>query len=216
MKISVAAGDIVGLSPESAIFTEAFENKLCLFGAMIKTTEADAVYSSYFTNAGGCSGGVVSSSFHPGDGSWHFIGSPGIVDQGATCLPDPRFYFDNTSGASTMEVYITTPSFVFERGVKPHLDAAPISSAGGIMTGTLSTGLMTVASPPDNSLELLSEGNVVKITGSNTIQSINLSADIFPQGTTLIFLFENANVIVEHNAARITLLNNTNYTSEAK
>lgn len=214
LKITVPASTSVTLKPESTAFSDAFNHKECLYGAMIKTSVADLVQPAYFTTGASCSGGTLSASKHPGDGNWYFTGGIGSLDANNACEPDPRFIFDNTSNGTASEIFISTPTFVFQRGTMPHLEAGPVTGAGGIMTGTLSTAKTSVASPSDNSLELNYDANVYQISGTNTIQSINLSADKFPQGTQIILLFESSGLSVEHDLTKITLLGATNYTSE--
>jgi len=159
-------------------------------------------------------GGVTSGSPHPNDGEWRFIGKPAEMDPDNTCLPNPQFFFDNTAGSSAATVYITTPSFVFNRGIKPALDAQPITASGGIMTGTLTTSMMNTPSPASNTLQLTADANVFQVSGTNSIQRINPSIAIFPQGTTITLLFENSGLSVIHDANQLKLLGAVDYLSE--
>lgn len=213
LKLTIGAGKKSILGQIGTYFTDAYQNRECLFGAMVKSDEANVkAFSAYQT----CGGGNFSSgSPHPNDGKWHFIGKPAELDTDNTCQPNPQFIFDNTAGGSAATVYITTPSFVFNRGEKPALDAGPITSAGGIMTGTLSTAMMTVASPVTNALQLTADANLFQITGTNEINSINQNSNIFPQGTMITLLFESSGLQVTHDNTKLKLLGAANYTSEA-
>lgn len=214
LKITVPANTSLTLKPESTFFSNAFNHKECLYGAMIKTSVADFVQPAYFRTGANCTITTLAASHHPGDGNWYFTGGIGSLDPNNSCEPDPRFIFNNSANGTASEVYVSTPSFVFQRGTMPHLEAGPITGAGGIMTGTLSTALVNIASPSDNTLEFEHNANVYQISGTNSIESINLSADIFPQGTQVILLFESASLTVEHNVSKITLLGAANYISE--
>ena len=214
LKLTLAAGQKTQLSPEAYYFTAAFQNKECLFGAMIKSDANDVKVSVGYEH---CPGGLgfSSSSEHPNDGNWHFVGKPSEMDTDNTCPPKPRFVLDNSGGSSPAVVYITTPSFVFSRGKKPALEAGPITSAGGIMTGTLTTAMLDITSPATNILQLTADANVFQISGTNTINSINPSTDIFAQGTMITLLFESSGLSIPHDVNKIKLLGESNYTSEA-
>ena len=214
LKLTIAPGAKTQFSPEALYFTQAYQNKECLFGAMIKTAANDVKVSVGYEH---CTGGLgfSGSSFHPNDGNWHFIGKPSEMHPDNTCLPKPRFIVDNSSGSNAAEVYITTPSFVFSRGAKPALEAGSITTAGGILTGTLSTAMLEVDSPADNVLQLTADANVYQISGNNSINSINPSTGIFPQGTILTLLFESSGLQVTHDVNKIKLLGESNYNSEA-
>ena len=70
----------------------------------------------------------------------------------------------------------------------------PISSAGGIVTGTLTTSMIDFT-PTSNFIVLPKEGNVFEISGTQDIHRINDStADRFPKGTTITLLFNDAGV----------------------
>jgi len=214
LKITVPANTSLSLKPQSTYFSDAFNHKECLFGAMIKTDVADFVQPVYFRSGANCSNSTLAASFHPGDDNWYYTGGVGALDQNNSCKPDPRFLFNNSANSTASDVYVSTPTFVFDRGTMPHLEAGPITKAGGIMTGTLSTAIATVASPVDNTLEFEHEANVFQISGTNTIESINLAANIFPQGTQITLLFESANLTVEHDTTKISLLGAVDYSSE--
>ena len=212
LKLTIGAGKNVRLGQAAAYFSDAYGYKECLFGAMVKTEDEIAVLPFYQT----CGGTNSSSgSPHPKDGQWHYIGKPSEIDPTANCQPNPQFVFDNSAGGGPAIVYITTPSFVFNRGVQPALEAGTITSAGGIITGTLTTSMLEVASPDDNSLELSAAANLFQVSGTNAIHSINLTTAIFPKGTRITLLFENETVRVVHDDIRIKLLGNADYESEA-
>lgn len=214
LKLTIAANQKALFTPEALYFTKAYQNKECLFGAMIKSGATDVKVSVGYEH---CTGGTgfSASSKHPNDGNWHFIGKPSEMHDDNTCPPKPRFVFDNTAGTSDAVVYITTPSFVFHRGEKPALEAGPITSAGGIMTGTLTTSMLEVTSPATNTLQLTADANVFQISGNNAINSINPSSDIFAQGTMVTLLFEDSGLQITHDVNKIKLLGESNYTSEA-
>ncbi len=214
LKLTIAANQKTLFTPEALYFTKAYQNKECLFGAMIKSDATDIKVSVGYEH---CTGGIdfSASSKHPNDGNWHFIGKPSEVHHDNTCPPKPRFVFDNTDGSSSAVVYITTPSFVFNRGEKPALEAGPITSAGGIMTGTLTTSLLEIVSPATNILQLTADANVFQISGTNAINSINPSSNIFAQGTMITLLFESSGLLVSHDVSKIKLLGENNYNSEA-
>ncbi|MFK7978364.1 MAG: glycosyl hydrolase family 28-related protein [Saprospiraceae bacterium] len=211
LKITIAAGQTTHLGTEALHFTKAFQNKECLFGAMIKSDANDIKVSAGYKP---CNSGFTASSNYPNDGNWHFVGKPAELDMDNTCRPAPRFVFDNREGSSDAVVYITTPSFVFNRGEKPALEAGPITSAGGIITGTLTTAMLEVASPANNTLQLTADANVFQISGTNAINSINPSAHIFAQGTMITLLFEDSGLQVAHDVDKIKLLGASNYIAE--
>ena len=211
LKITIGAGKSVRLGQQGTYFSDGYQYKECLFGAMVKTANDISVFP-YYQNCGGANSSAGSP--HPKDGQWHYIGKPSEVDPTASCQPNPQFIFDNSSNGSAAIVYITTPSFNFNRGKMPALEAGPITTAGGIMTGTLTTSMLEVASPSDNTLELSAAANLFQISGTNTINSINLTSAIFPKGTRITLLFETENLRVIHNAAAIKLLGNKDYRSE--
>jgi len=212
LKLTIGAGKLVHFNQQEYYLTKSFNQKECLLGAMIKTDAPNMRVASYLQTCG--SGNSTSSSSHPNDGQWHYIGQAAELDIDANCLPDPRFIFDNSAGKSEAIVYITTPSFVFNRGEKPTLESGTITAAGGILNGTLSTSMLAVASPTDNSLELPYDANIFQISGTESITSINLNSAIFPKGTLLTLLFEESGLQVTHNAASISLLGTADYISE--
>ena len=214
LKLTIAMGEKAELNPESLYFTDAYQNKECLFGAMIKTPNGSGI--QVVAGYKGCVGGpgFSSSSIHTNDGNWHFVGKLSGLDPDNTCSPAPRFVFDNSAGNSDAIVYITTPSFVFSRGIKPALAAGPITTAGGIMTGTLTTSMLDIASPASNTLQLTADANVFQVSGTNGINSINPSTDIFAQGTMITLLFESDNLVVTHDVNSIKLLGGIDYNSE--
>lgn len=213
LKLTLAAGQKTQLSPEALYFTRAYQNKECLFGAMIKSDASEVKVSVGYEH---CAGGIgfSASSAHPNDDKWHFVGKPSEMHTDNTCPPKPRFVLDNSSGSSAAVVYITTPSFVFSRGEKPALEAGSITTAGGIMTGTLTTAMLEVASPADNILQLTADANVFQISGTNAINRINPSSDIFAQGTMITLLFESSGLTVPHDDTKLKLLGAVNYVSE--
>ncbi len=212
LKLTIGAGKKTRLGQIGTYFTDAYQHRECLFGAMVKSDAANVKVLPAYQACGG--GSFSSGSSHPNDGKWHFIGKPAELDTDNTCQPNPQFVFDNTTGGNAATVYITTPSFVFNRGEKPALDAGLITTAGGIMTGTLTTSMMTVASPATNALQLTADANLFQITGTNGISSINQNTAIFPQGTLITLLFESSDLTVTHDDTKLKLLGAVNYVSE--
>jgi hypothetical protein len=163
----------------------------CTFGAYMKA----AVPQSANVVFKGSSTGTVSGRFHPGDGQWHFVGMTARIGGSANVFP--RFRFEESG-----DVWMTTPTFTFGSTL-PHLEASPLTSAGGSITGTLSTGLGK-ASDTDFiaplQLRLPKQGNVFELDVTQAIHRINHSgADRFPLGTTITLVFENAGVHIVDN-----------------
>ena len=82
------------------------------------------------------------------------------------------------------------------------------------MTGTLTTAMLDMASPANNTLQLTADANVFQISGTNAINSINPSSDIFPKGTMITLLFESSGLAVTHDDTKLKLLGAVNYVSE--
>jgi len=153
------------------------------FGMYAKTTEANAVFLR--NNA---PNGVVSSGFHPGDADWHFIGMTALVNTNVTM--DARLSIVNTTGADLV-VYLSSPTMNFGNQIADGA-AKPISSAGGIITGTLTTSMIEFT-PTTNFIVLPKEANVFVMNGTQSILRINHSgADKFPKGTIITLLFNDA------------------------
>jgi len=198
LKINVPAGVTAILQPQAAFAPIILSNsalyKYCSFGFYVKTTSPNAVYTTLNAPAG-----MVTSTPHSGDNTWQFVGMNSAVNTAAAL--QARLNIQNSS-ASAMEIYVTTPTFCFGNSV-PTLESPSLSSAGGISSGTLTTGLDTAASI--NMLVLPKTANVYFITGTTTIQRINdLTADRFPAGTVITLLFASSGISVS-NSAYITL-----------
>ncbi|MEM7113680.1 MAG: glycosyl hydrolase family 28-related protein [Chloroflexota bacterium] len=205
IKLTVPAGITADL--RVTLIPNPMRHTRLTFGAFVKTDTAETVYTTFNTPAG-----LTSSAWHPGDDEWHFIGMDSIIDPAQT--PQPKFWLNNGSGSSNLVIYLTTPTLSY--GIKiPTLTATPVTSAGGVMTGTLSTGMTSSTIPGDNKLVLPKDGNVFEITGSGLINRINADlADRFPKGTIITLLFEQAGITVQHNAVGfIRLQSGANYVS---
>ncbi len=217
LKLTVPPGVVCDLKPE-ALFMPKLMNRpeyaWIHFGLYVRTTAAGVAYTRYNAPAG-----VTASTPHPGDGNWHFIGM--TAQTGAT--PDPRFEVNNTTGAP-LEVYVSMPVLSFGQAL-PTPTAKPLTTAGGILTGTLTPGVVEVA-PTGPFVVLPREGNIFLIDGTPTISRINHSLpDRFPKGTVIVLVFNDAGANVTNNPyivlksgftstanASLTLLSNGNGT----
>ncbi|RMG79213.1 MAG: hypothetical protein D6714_16745 [Bacteroidetes bacterium] len=194
LKLTVPAGVTANLEAASA-YIPATKN-LPLYGQMnigmyVKTSVAGICYLR--TNA---PAGVVTSHPHPGDGNWHFVSMTQLVNTATTL--DARLEINNTSG-SPVDVYISTPTLNFGNQ-SPEIEPKPVTSAGGIITGTLSLSVIEFNNTTNN-IVLPKEGNTFILTGTTTISRINDStADRFPKGTVITLLFDNAGVSVTNGA----------------
>jgi hypothetical protein len=175
-------------------------------GMYIKASESDMAYIR--TNA---PGGVTVSQPHPGDGEWHYISMNNAVNPAVTL--DTKLEIANSSG-SEQTIYITAPTFNFGNQ-SPEIAAKPITSAGGIMTGTLAQGTFEFT-PTSNYIVLPKEGNIFFINGTQSIQRINHSGtDKFPKGAVITMIFEDAGLSVS-SATGVYVDLISNYTSIAK
>lgn len=196
VKLTIPAGLTTYLRPEPAylpglLWPAQYDH--VNFGAYVKTDRANLVTTTCKAPMG-----VNTGLYHPGDDQWRMVGMTSAVSRNASY--DPKFYIDNSQSATAAVLYITTPTLSFG-DADVQLAASPINSAGGIMTGTLSTGLTTVATVSNGLLTLPRAGNVFEITGTHTISRINhQAADRFPKGTCITLLFNEANVGVANSA----------------
>ncbi len=159
------------------------------FGAFVKTGIPGIAYTRYNSAAG-----ITASTPHPGDNKWHFIGMS--MATGAT--PDPQVEINNTTGVP-LEVYITMPTLNFGPSL-PSAAPRPIFTSGGILTGTLTHGMVEV-SPTGPFIVLPKDGNVFTINGTPTITRINyLLADRFPKGTIIHLIFNSSGANVTSSA----------------
>jgi hypothetical protein len=97
-------------------------------------------------------------------------------------------------------VELTSPSFSFGM-TPPQRDAAVITATGGIVTGTLTTGVSGNYSFNAGTGDLLlsRNGNVFILSASRlAIARINFSkGERFPQGTIITLLFDSAGCSVQ-------------------
>ncbi len=165
------------------------------FSMLVKTWKKDACKLTY-----NYAGGLVSSTAHTGSGEWESIGLQAITNP--THDPKPKLHLDNAANTDTLIVCISSPSFSFGNKAATH-NAAPITTNGGIVTGTLTTSVSKsyVFLPPSNCLLLPASGNTFIINESNiVIQKINyLDKDWFPPGTIITLLFEKKAVQLQQN-----------------
>ncbi|MCT4580172.1 MAG: glycoside hydrolase family 55 protein [Flavobacteriales bacterium] len=173
------------------------------FGAFIKTDKSDII-----TTICKAPSGTATSLYHPGNDQWQLIGMTSAIS--ATIPYDPKFYIDNSSSSDSTKIYLTSPTLNF--GITPpKIEAAPITTSGGILNGTLSNSITAVSTPTSTFLTLPNSGNIFEVNGTNTIARINhLSNDRMPKGTVITLLFNNAGTSLV-NGAYIKLL--TGYTS---
>lgn len=208
LQFTIPAGVLAVFRPDPAFAPQVmqpYQFDRCNFGAYIKTNQTNLAFTTINAPTG-----VASSSFHPGDNEWHITGMTGLVNRSQPLLP--KFVMDNTAGTQAATVYLTTPTFNFGMSL-PQLEAPPLSSAGGVVTGTLSTSMMAVDIPVDGFLVLPHQANVFEINGTQTIQRINhINVDRFAKGTIITLLFNDAGANVV-NGAYINLIGA--YTSTA-
>ena len=123
----------------------------------------------------------------------HAVGMTGNVNKLAT-LSAKWLYTNNTR--AELKVYITAPTLSFGNQMA-QIEAAPLSTSGGIMTGAVTTGMMPIETPSNGRLVLPKDGNIFEITNNVFIQRINDStADRFPKGTVVTLLFNEAGTSV--------------------
>ncbi len=192
VKLTVPSGITAVLQPQ-ATFAPAILNsplyEQCSFGYYVKSPASNTVYTTFNAPAG-----VVTSTPHSGDNTWQFVGMTSAVN--TATAPQAKLNIQNTSG-SAIEVYVTTPTFCFGKNI-PNLEAAPLSSAGGTVTGSISAGLDTIASA--NFIVLPKTGNTFMISGTTTIQRVNhLLADRFSAGAVVTLLFPTSGISVTNS-----------------
>jgi len=159
------------------------------FGAYIKTDKPNAI-----TTLCNAPAGVTTGLYHPGDSLWHMVGMTSLVNRLSSY--NPKFHITNSNSSTALEIYITTPTLNFGN-TYTELEAKSITSAGGIITGTLTTSMVSVPTDPSGFLTLLKTGNVFEVNGTDTIIRINyLTSNIFPKGTIITLLFNDANANV--------------------
>lgn len=197
LKLVIPAGVVADLRPSTLYVPKLMalpEYGTLNFGAFVKIAVPSIAYARYNSPTG-----ITSSTPHPGDNQWHFIG----MTMSTSATPDPRIEVNNNTGA-TLEVYITMPTLNFGP-VLPTAAPRPIFTSGGILTGTLSLGMVEV-SPAGPYIVLPKYGNTFVINGTPTISRINyLLADRFPKGTIIHLIFNDSGANVT-NSAYIALI----------
>lgn len=206
LKLTIPSGTIANLKPVNSAIPNAQElaqYKQLNVGIHAKLNQAGIAY--WRTNA---PEGLTISQAHSGNGEWQYISMSNLVNQNATL--DTRFEVNNNTG-STIEIFLTTPSFNFGNR-SPKLAAKPINSNGGIVNGVLTTSMVTIGNPSAGNFWILpKEANVFEINGTVAMHRINSNGvDRFPKGTVINLLFNNAGLNVL-NSAYIKL--KSNYTS---
>ena len=193
VKLTIPAGAVVNLE-QSGLFIPT-QGDLPLyeqinFGMYVKVGNPDVAYLRINST-----GGVTVSQAHHGDGKWHFMGMTQNLNPNTTI--DARLEINNTTGGN-LEVFISVPTLNFGNQ-SPNIAPKPITSAGGIMTGTLTQGFVEFT-PTTNYIVLEKNANVVRINGTQSIHRINHSGnDKFPRGTVLTLLFTDAGLGVLDN-----------------
>lgn len=206
IKLTVPPGVNSYLRPSPTFLPKVLSNakyETVNFGAYIKTDKSNVI-----TTICKALSGTATGLYHPGNNKWQLTGMTSTI---TAAIPyDPKFYIDNSSSSDSTRIYITVPTLNF--GISPpKIEAAPITSAGGILNGTLSNSITAVDSPTSTFLTLPNSGNIFEVNGTNTIARINhLANDRMPRGTVVTLLFNNAGTSLV-NGAYIKLL--SGYTS---
>jgi hypothetical protein len=190
LKLTVSTGVTANLE-QAALYIPSIKNHAKYsqmnVGMYVKASQSDMVYIR--TNA---PSGVTVSQSHPGDGEWHYISMNNLVNTGTTL--DTKLEIANSSG-SDQTVYITAPTFNFGNQ-SPEIQPKPITSAGGILTGTLAQGTYDFT-PSSVYIVLPKEGNIFFIEGTQNIQRINHSGtDKFPKGAVITMIFDDAGLVI--------------------
>ena len=193
LKLTVVDGETASLKP-SVLFIPTIKNHPLYsqmnVGMYVKASQAAMVYIR--TNS---PNGVTVSQAHQGDGKWHYISMNNLVNTATTL--DTRLEIANTSGLE-QAVYITAPTFNFGNQ-SPEITPKPITSAGGIITGTLAQGTYEFT-PSTAYIELPHEGNIFFITGIQNVQRINHSTNKFPKGSVITLIFNDAGLNITDGA----------------
>ncbi len=206
IKITIPPSSSTYFKPSSSYLQEIYEASQydqVSFGAYIKTDSKNAVTTTCKSPTG-----VNTGSYHTGNGSWEFISMNSLVNR--TAGYDAKFYLSNPSSSTSLVVYLSVPTLNFGNSLNT-LTSAPLLSSGGIMTGTLTSGMVetTISS---SFIVLPKDGNLFEINGTNTISRINhLTADRFIKGTVVTLIFNDASTNVT-NSGYIILLKG--YTSQ--
>jgi len=165
------------------------------FNIMARTSIPGVVKLTY-----NYAGGLVSSAAHTGSGNWEMIGLQAITS--TRLAPNPKINLNNARGTYPLVVELTSPSFSFGM-TPPQRDAAVITAAGGIITGTLTTGVSGNYSfnAGTGDLHLSRNGNVFILSGGRfAIGRINSAkAEHFPPGTIMTLLFDSAGCSVQQS-----------------
>lgn len=142
---------------------------------------------------------MTTSTAHTGNGTWQFVSMYAFANP--TANPIPKLEFDNSAGTQSLVVQVTAPVFSFGMET-PTVAAKPITSCGGMLSGTLTMGMDTVNYIPTNGYLILDKnGNVFELNTTQTIYRINEPTAVrFPRGTVITLLFNNANVTVSNSA----------------
>ena len=206
IKLTVPPGIITYIRPQSSYLPKALSNskyQTVNFGAFIKTDKSNII-----TTICKAPSGIATGLYHSGSNEWEMVGMTSKTD--IISSYNPKFYINTSSTLDSTVIYITSPTLNFGIGT-PSIDAAPLSSSGGIINGILSTSMYSITTSSTGFLNLPKQANTFEVNGTNTISRINhLANDRLPKGTIITLLFNNAGTSVI-NGAYIKLI--TNYTS---
>lgn len=209
VRLSVPPG--VKATLKSQAVTSAGEYSLYLsasFGMYVRYVDiSQGVFSSVYATFDTSITGVTTSLVHPATSTdWLFLSMVGNIPEapaGSSVDIYPYFVFHNTHTTDPLEIEISLPTFSFG-AEPPQIESGPVLSSGGIMHGTLSTGLVKQIDIPSsgNFYVFPRDGNVFLFQSLDvgtypTMTRLNyLTEDRFPQGTviTLLFLVENVSI----------------------
>lgn len=161
------------------------------FGFHIKTDQPETVYT--YTNS---TKGWTRSTYHSGSGEWEFVGMNAEVNRNQPSRFGVRIV---NKTASTIEVYISTPTLNFGNQV-PTIDEQPLFTSGGQLNGLLIHAVAEVSIPNNGFLTLALTANFFEVKNTNPIYRINhLTANRFPKGSIITLLFDQAGVNVSNS-----------------
>ncbi|MEO1411691.1 MAG: glycosyl hydrolase family 28-related protein [Bacteroidota bacterium] len=195
LRVTIPPGGTAEIEPQATAIPAILDLPLydqVNFGIHAKVDFPDVFVA--FTNA---PAGIASSQAHSGSGNWEFVGMNALVNRSTVS----RFAFQiaNTTGAE-LTVFLTTPTLSFGNQL-PNLEAAPLRSSGGQLTGLLTNAFGASTTPSTGFLTLPRNANYYAIAGTNTITRINyLTADRFPRGSVVTLLFDQAGANVTSSA----------------
>lgn len=213
LRLSIAPGTTATLKPTSSPqCTLGSLYRTASFGVYVRHLEEGAVDSSLIYASFDTSLTAVTTSLpHTGTKSWEFVSIAGAVPavpSGSTAPVSvyPLLTMQNTHATSPLVLEVTLPSFAWGEET-PQAESTHIQSSGGVMYGTLTTGMVRSVTPPADGgtyYTLPRDGNVFIFTAGTaytTLTRLNYSgADRFNAGTVITLLFLSAGVGVSDSA----------------